>query len=112
MKKITGYLAAIVISLTAIFSMAHTAMAADEEANKKILKDAVVGAVTGATATEATKGDLKGPDKDKKHKKDKPKDGHRPPGWDKGKKVGWGGKDMPPGLAEGKEHGEGHGHHK
>ena len=25
---------------------------------------------------------------------------HRPPGWDRGRKVGWGGCDLPPGLAK------------
>ena len=92
MKKKTAYLTAMVFSLMAIFSVPHKAMAADDETNKKILKDAIVGAVTGATATEATKEDPK-----------ESAEGHRPPGWDKGKKEGWNGGDEPPGFAKGKK---------
>ena len=97
------------------------AFAFDEETNKKVLKDAVVGAVTGFVAVEATKGDQKAPetnispanvstttetveDKAGHHgkgpKRHGPKEGHRPPGWDKGKKTGWHGSDVPPGLTK------------
>ena len=106
-----------------MMGLAVAAWAADEEANKKILKDAIVGAVTGAVAVEATKegapivsealpvtavedsGVKRHQYRDKKHhpKKNfhekKKKDKKRPHGWDMGKKTGWGDKDVPPGLA-------------
>ena len=85
-----------------------TVWAADAEANKKILRDALVGAVTGAVAVEATEvsdgkhhhqgRDRKHPAKKNFHEKKK-KDKKRPHGWDMGKKTGWGDKDIPPGLA-------------
>jgi len=129
MKKTARFLTAIMFSLMAICSVSHKVMAADNETNKKILKDAAVGAVTGATATEATKDESKKSVKDqkkdsdkdhdkddvtkhRKHKKHKFAESHRPHGWDKGKKEGWDDKGMPPGLAGGEEHGGGHGHHK
>ena len=39
----------------------------------------------------------------KKHKHKKSKEGWRPPGWDRGKKVGWGGGDVPPGHQDREE---------
>ena len=96
-----------------------------EDPNKVILKRAVQGAITGAVAAEVAKDDGKsgesgksdvvstltpsaqkageredeedGQGGDHKHHK-KHKEHHRPPGWDKGKKVGWEGGDVPPGL--------------
>ena len=96
--------------------LAGPAQAADEETNKKILKDAIVGAITGVAAVEATKDDAavssaagkaektekdgKGPKKNFGKKK---KDKKRPYGWDQGKKTGWGDSDVPPGLAKKKD---------
>lgn len=37
-------------------------------------------------------------------------EGHRPPGWSKGKKKGWGDGDMPPGLMKKKNKGKHHDH--
>jgi hypothetical protein len=86
--------------------------------SQTILKRALVGAATGATATtmayqpktniqpknvsndtaiEALT-DTASAERGKKGKKHKK--GHRPPGWDKGKKTGWGDSDVPPGLAK------------
>lgn len=47
----------------------------------------------------------------KKHKHKKSKGGSRPPGWDRGKKTGWGGGDVPPGHQE-HDHEDHHGHDK
>ena len=111
MKKI-----AVVMGL-AMFAC-QAGWAADDEANKKILKDAIVGAVTGAVAVEATKEDAPAPavqsavsepekaaklEKEKYKKKNfgwKKKDKKRPHGWDMGKKTGWGEGDEPPGLSK------------
>lgn len=93
---------------------------AEDTPAQTVLKRALVGAVTGATATSmsnkpATNFQPDNPAKEtpaafaaakddasgrhgKKHKKNKK--GHRPPGWDKGKKTGWGDSDVPPGLAK------------
>ena len=91
-----------------------------DTANQTILKRALVGAATGATATkmaynpktniepknvtsdksaaiEASAGTAFA-ERGKKTKKNKK--GHRPPGWDKGKKTGWGDSDVPPGHAK------------
>lgn len=98
---------------------------APEDPNKVILKRALQGAITGAVAAEVAGGDDKesGGKKsgsgignliddalknshdnddqdDDKHKKYKYKDGHRPPGWDRGRKEGWDGGDIPPGLRD------------
>ncbi len=94
---------------------ASPAFCLTDEQNKKVLKDAVVGAITGAVATEATKDEPepvsstpaaeakaeaqtheKKKHKNFSHKKDK----KRPHGWDMGKKTGWGDSDVPPGLAK------------
>lgn len=99
------------------------------EANKTVLKRAIQGAVTGAVAAEmSSDGPKKGGSgsmasntidtksitqsvssisntskEDTGHvqrkKSKKSKVGHRPPGWDRGRKEGWGGDDEPPGLA-------------
>lgn len=87
------------------------AAAAEDDTNKKILRDAIQGAITGAVATEATKdepaaaasaGGAAEKEKASKHAKKnfskKDKLSRRPPGWDKGKKTGWGDSDVPPGL--------------
>jgi len=98
-----------------------------QDPTKTILKRAVQGAITGAVAAEFAKDDGKdGGSKDSgdgggiseavgrlaghededgdhdddhghKHKHKKSKEDHRPPGWDRGKKTGWGGGDVPPG---------------
>lgn len=90
--------------------------------SQTILKRALVGAATGATATkmayepktniepknvpsdepaviQAAKASTASLDRGKKSKKGKGKNkkGHRPPGWGKGKKTGWGDSDVPPG---------------
>lgn len=88
-----------------------TGWAQDE--NNKILKDALVGAVTGAVAAEATKEDgvpatnISPANKSKKEEageerkgkkaKKAKKEKKRPYGWDQGKKTGWGESDVPPG---------------
>ena len=89
-----------------------TAFAQTEDPNNKILKDAVVGAVTGAVAVEATKdepspaaGAPATPAEEKHHKhknftQKHHKDKKRPYGWDQGKKTGWGDSDVPPGQAK------------
>lgn len=101
-----------------------------EDPNKVILKRAVQGAVTGAVAAEFAKDDGKksgdsgaaesvadaltqkssSDDDDdnqgKKHKHKKSKEGWRPPGWDRGKKTGWGGGDVPPGHQDREDHEE------
>lgn len=118
----------IIVSLIAL-SIALPAHATVDEQNQKILRDAVIGAVTGAVATQATKDEpriaeeaattLEGgqskdsaKEKGKKHakknfsKKDKHAHKHdkkRPYGWDQGKKTGWGDGDVPPGLAKKKK---------
>lgn len=94
------------------------ASAFDEETNKKVIKDALVGAVTGYAAVEATKDNPQaataastttaaatGPEvnyEPARHHHGKGPKGHgpshRPPGWDRGKKTGWQGSDVPPGL--------------
>lgn len=104
--------------------LASSAFCATAEENNKILKDAIVGAITGAVSTEGSKDssgtavteavtdatDSDSDDKDEhhhgkhKHHKDKKnnfKPKKRPHGWDMGKKTGWGGKDVPPGKQEG-----------
>ncbi len=98
-----------------------------EDPNKTILKRAVQGAITGAVAAEVAGGENgnnsgssvekivnqattrassqtsdEDDDRDygKKQKHKKSKEGHedrRPPGWDRGKKTGWNGGDVPPG---------------
>jgi len=91
---------------------------APEDPNKVILKRAVQGAITGAVAAEVAGGGKEGAvspalsnalddnesdqdeDGGKKRKKDKGEKGHRPPGWDRGKKVGWGEGDIPPGQRD------------
>ena len=81
----------------------ETVFAAADEQNKQILKDAIVGAVTGAVAAEATKNRPEAATSDDKTKHQnftKKKHKKRPHGWDMGKKTGWGGKDVPPGLAK------------
>lgn len=93
--------------------LASPVFSATYEENKKILKDAIVGAITGAVSTEATKEDSvagvaaseadvhkheKKKNKNFSHKDKKEK--RRPHGWDMGKKTGWGNKDVPPGLAK------------
>ena len=108
------------------FFIPRSSFAATDEQNKQILKDAIVGAVTGVVSTEGSKDKAvpatapetgKGPhknftkkhhhhrheddddDDDDDHDGHHDKDKHRPHGWDMGKKKGWGGKDVPPGLA-------------
>ncbi len=115
----------VLMTAVAVFVLAAplSAISADQDANKQILKDAVQGAVTGAVATEGSKDTT--PEKDatvdrdhnrdkdndrdgddSKHKKKKHfKQGHRPPGWDKGRKEGWGGGDEPPGFQKGNKKG-------
>ncbi len=100
------FLALMVVSAT--FSIQRSF--AIDEAGKEVLKDAIIGAITGAAATEATTdsttvaenkgGEAKKNFTVKRSKKDKSRKGSCPPGWDKGKKTGWGGKDLPPGLAK------------
>lgn len=92
-----------------------------EDPNKVVLKRAVVGAVTGATAASMTadsnsskvdvgvaaksdenttlKLSVNEEHKSKKKWKWKFWERSRPPGWDRGKKTGWGDSDVPPGLA-------------
>ena len=110
-----------------LLGLTGTAWAIDAE-NQKILKDAVVGAVTGAVAAEATKdtpevtsnvvaGTTPSDTEHHKHKNfthkhhhhdkggDDDDQGHhkdkkRPHGWDMGKKTGWHGKDTPPGQSK------------
>lgn len=115
MKKIILCLT-IGAALVAVFCAAPAKIsAADADTNKQILKDALVGAVTGAAAVEGTKDTSKAPEveekkeegpaseaKEKKSKDHKSKEGHRPPGWDKGKKTGWQGADVPPGQQKSK----------
>ena len=82
--------------------------AADDQTNKQILRDALVGAVTGAVAAEATKDEAvtavaaqEGKQvTDTTNKRKKKKHKMRPHGWDQGKKTGWGDGDVPPGLAK------------
>ena len=113
--------------LLAALLLPKPCFSATDEENKKILKDAIVGAVTGAVAVEATK-DEKAPapapaattapgeakknfwhkkrhhheddDDDDQGEHHHKKDKKRPHGWDMGKKTGWGDKDVPPGLAK------------
>ena len=126
MKKTTSML--IVLSFAFVLLKPAFVLAVDDDANRRILKDAVTGAVTGAVATEATKDEKKDTattaaaqtaqateekhhhkghhhddddDDDKDHDKDHKKfvkDKKRPHGWDQGKKTGWGGGNEPPGL--------------
>lgn len=117
MKRGAWHAAGAVSLVLALLSLPAKATAADDETNKKILRDAAVGAMTGAAAAEATKDEPKEKPKeapkDKKAKKHASKEGRRPPGWDRGKKTGWDGGSEPPGLRKDKEnHGGGHGHHK
>ena len=91
--------------------------------NKAILKQAVQGAITGAVAAGVAGGEDKGsgesvtstattiatnvtPKNKKWDKHKKTKEGHHPPGWDRGKKVGWGEGDTPPGLRKGHDSNE------
>ena len=104
----------LLILMTVAFLAPKTSFAAPDEQNKKTLKEAVVGAVTGAVAVEATKEDdvpASASSEDsggKAHKNFSTRkrhphrhdDGDRPYGWSQGKKTGWGGKDLPPGLAK------------
>jgi hypothetical protein len=109
------------IGVTAFCAQAY---AADSETDKKILKDALVGAVTGAVAVEASNGapaQTAAPqtpvlsEKEKKSQeryekkmreraaelaKREERKKKRPRGWEMGKKEGWGGGDEPPGLAK------------
>ena len=55
--------------------------------------------VQGALNSEAPYQGHKRDKSKKKHSKQK-SDGFRPPGWDKGKKTGWGDSDVPPGLSK------------
>lgn len=112
MKKTIGFLTAAVVFAASFLTLSHRAMAADDDANRKILRDAAVGAATGVAAVEGTKDEPKGsvqaqngePRKD--HDKDGARrKGHRPPGWDKGKKEGWNGGDTPPGFKKGEKEG-------
>ncbi len=112
-----------IITVLFLFSVfiPGAALAQDEDPNKKILKDAIVGALTGAVATEASKDGVssqsttkavtdalssssdKESDKQDKVKKNfgkKKKIKKRPYGWDQGKKTGWGDGDVPPGLRD------------
>jgi hypothetical protein len=66
----TAFASAVLIMLTQV-------AVAQDQTDRKILKDAV----------------------------HKIKDGHRPPGWDKGEKVGWKGGSEPPGFQKGKKKG-------
>ena len=102
--------------LSVIFFTLPTAraLAEEQDPNKKILKDAVVGAVTGTVAVEATKegspAATAAEDPSDKHKHEKWKhhheeEGHHPPGWDKGRKEGWDGNDTPPGFQKGNKNG-------
>ena len=90
--------------------------------SQTILKRALVGAATGAVATKmsyepkanfvpenVSDGQSAATEvsaasalraSGKKSKKPKKEKGHRPPGWDKGKKIGWDGSDVPPGHAK------------
>lgn len=115
MKKIIATLFVFAVSIPS------AALAQDEDPNKKILKDAIVGAFTGAVATEASKDGVasqsttkavtdalssssdKESDKEDRVKKNfgkKKKHKKRPYGWDQGKKTGWGDGDIPPGLRD------------
>ena len=115
MNKTTSLITLMFIAL--FLSGTTPSFSADDEANKKILKDAITGAVTGAVAVEATKDEGKKEavsnaadqagkakeavhGKSKKHKNRFVKNKKRPYGWDQGKKTGWGGGDEPPGLAK------------
>lgn len=94
-----------------------------EDPNKTILKRAITGAVTGATAAgmtadsstsassesvapkESTEENNFSKSSNAEHgkhhkKKFKDKKGHRPPGWDRGKKTGWRDSDEPPGYSK------------
>ena len=100
------------------FFASQTSFAATTEENKNILKDALVGAMTGTAAVLGTNEDTSvasTPAKNfsirKRHHHDddddydgdhhhKHKDKKRPHGWDMGKKMGWGGKDTPPGQTK------------
>ena len=105
--------ATFLFALTMLF--VSPAFCLTDDQNKKILKDAVVGAVTGAVAVEATKDEPKASESasttpsaaDSERSRDKHKnfshkhkDKKRPHGWDMGKKTGWGDSDVPPGLAK------------
>jgi hypothetical protein len=114
MKKILVCLIFFAVLMLAFHAVPAQTFAADQETNKQILKDALAGAVTGAVAVEATKNtpsaveakkaDATTTNIEPKHsQKNKSKEGHRPPGWDKGKKTGWGGADVPPGQQKGKK---------
>jgi hypothetical protein len=116
MKKILVCLIFFAVLMLAFHAVPVQTFAADQETNKQVLKDALVGAVTGAVAVEAAKdtpsttavqeknADTAATNIESKHsKKDKSKEGHRPPGWDKGKKTGWLGADTPPGQHKGKK---------
>ncbi len=89
------------------------AQEAGDEANKKILKDALLGAITGSVAAEATRTDTvqsqsAESNKDKALEKSEKKakgSGSFPPGWSKGKKTGWEGADTPPGFEKGEKKG-------
>lgn len=93
-------------------SGAQDAKAASGSAASKI-EDAIAAATGAATTTAATGSPDAvddGKDKAHEHKNKKMKhagkkkhgkknsEGHRPPGWDKGRKTGWGEGDVPPGL--------------
>lgn len=89
-----------------------------ESQTQKVLKQAIAGGITGAVAAKVAGGDgkdqksdgdssvvetvsevvtttkIKTEDDDDDHDKHH---GHRPPGWDRGRKEGWGGDDEPPG---------------
>ena len=79
----------------------------------KVLKRAIQGAVTGAAATMAASDEDLDEDITKliEEGEESLETGEitkRPPGWDKGKKEGWGDADIPPGLSkEGKAYPKG-----
>ncbi|GEM_PF-3798138 len=105
-----------VLASTALDYATGSSGASDSPA-QTILKRALVGATTGATATAMSyepktniqpknvPGDevaaaAASTEPYSRVKNKKWKKGHRPPGWDKGKKTGWGDSDVPPGLAK------------
>lgn len=105
-----------VLASTALDAVTGSGGATDTP-SQTILKRALVGATTGAVATKMSyepKTNIQSSNvseaasvvatttsvaslSEKRGKKSKK--GHRPPGWDKGKKTGWGDSDVPPGQA-------------
>jgi hypothetical protein len=93
-----------------------------ESQTQKVIKQGIAGAITGAVAAKVAGSDSKDQksdsgsgildnvsealtttkiqtEDDDDHDHDK-HHGHRPPGWDRGRKEGWGGGDEPPGWSK------------